>query len=83
MDVGRFPTNFCTNNLSVPVTITAVDFCGNSKTETFDVSIVRPTVFFKPQDTILNCGSGYGPEIAGYPLLDTDGDNIGELPVTL
>ncbi len=81
VSIGNFPTNFCTGNLSVPVTVTAVDFCGNSSTETFNVSIIRPTTFFRPRDTVLTCGSGYGPEIAGYPVLDTDGDNIGDLPI--
>ena len=81
VSVGNFPSNFCAANLSVPVTITAVDFCGNSTTETFAIAITRPTDFFRPRDTVLTCGSGFGPEIAGYPLLDTDGDMIGDLPI--
>jgi len=79
--IGAFPSNLCGANLSIPVTVTAVDFCGNSTTETVDVSIIRPTAFFRPVDTILTCGSGIGPEIAGYPLLDTDGDGKGDLPI--
>jgi len=81
VSIGSFPSNFCSNNLSVPVTVTAVDFCGNSNTETFNVNIIRPTKFFRPRDTILNCGSGYDPATAGYPVLDTDGDDIGDLPI--
>lgn len=81
VSIGSFPSNFCTSNLSVPVTVTAVDFCGNSNTETFNINITRPTNFFRPRDTVLNCGSGFDPAIAGYPLLDTDGDNMGDLPI--
>ena len=79
--IGAFPSNLCGTGLSIPVTITAVDFCGNSTTETINVGIIRPTAFFRPADTVLTCGSGIGPEIAGYPLLDTDGDGKGDLPI--
>jgi len=33
VSVGAFPSNFCSNNLSVRVTVTAVDFCGNSNSD--------------------------------------------------
>lgn len=81
VSIGTFPSNLCGAGSSIPVTITAVDFCGNSTTETVNVSIIRPTAFFRPADTILTCGSGTNPEIAGYPLLDTDGDGKGDLPI--
>ena len=81
VSIGTFPSNFCAANLSIPVTVTAVDFCGNSNSETVNVSIIRPTAFFRPKDTVLTCGSGIDPAIAGYPLLDTDGDGIGDLPI--
>lgn len=81
VNVGTFPSNFCSSNLSVSVTVTAVDFCGNSNSETINVAITRPTTFFAPTDTVLNCGSGTGPAITGYPVLDTDGDGIGDLPI--
>jgi len=81
VSVGAFPSNFCRNNLSVRVTVTAVDFCGNSSSETLDVAIIRPTTFFPPSDTILNCGAGTDPAVTGYPVLDTDGDGIGDLPI--
>lgn len=81
VSIGRFPSNFCSSNLSVPVTVTAVDFCGNSNSETFNVAIERPTTFFAPNDTILPCGSAFGPDITGYPMLDTDNDGVGDLPI--
>jgi len=81
VSIGAFPANLCGTDLSIPVTVTAVDFCGNSSTETINVSIIRPTAFFRPVDTVLTCGSGTGPEIAGYPVLDTDGDGKGDLPI--
>ncbi len=81
VSIGAFPSNFCSSNLSVPVTVTAVDYCGNSKSETFNVKIIRPTTFFAPKDTVLNCGSGTDPSIAGYPVLDTDRDGKGDLPI--
>ena len=79
--IGNFPSNFCATSLSIPVTVTAVDFCGNTTTETVNVGIIRPTAFFRPADTVLTCGSGTDPAIAGYPLLDTDGDGKGDLPI--
>ncbi|MEM1119678.1 MAG: T9SS type A sorting domain-containing protein [Bacteroidota bacterium] len=79
--IGSFPSNFCSSNLTVPITVTAVDFCGNTSTERINAKVVRPTNFFRPKDTVLTCGSGFDPSIAGYPLLDTDGDNIGDLPI--
>lgn len=81
VSIGTFPSSFCASNLSVPVTITAVDFCGNSNTETFNVAITRPTNFFQPADTLLPCGAGTDPEITGFPLLDTDGDGNGDLSI--
>ena len=81
VSIGNFPSNFCNASLSIPVTVTAVDFCGNSTTETVNVGIIRPTAFFRPADTVLTCGSGTDPAIAGYPLLDTDGDGKGDLPI--
>ena len=81
VSIGAFPSNLCGTDLSIPVTVTAVDFCGNSNTETINVKIIRPTAFFRPADTVLTCGSGTGPAIAGYPLLDTDGDGKGDLPI--
>lgn len=81
VSIGAFPSNFCGTSLSIPVTVTAVDFCGNSNSQTVNVGIIRPTAFFKPVDTVLTCGSGTDPAIAGYPLLDTDGDGKGDLPI--
>jgi len=81
VSIGAFPSNLCGSDISIPVTVTAVDFCGNSNTETVDVKIIRPTAFFRPADTVLTCDSGIDPAIAGYPLLDTDGDGKGDLPI--
>ena len=81
VSIGAFPSNFCSSNLSVPVTIIAIDFCGNSNSETFNVKIIRPTTFFAPKDTALTCGSGTNPSATGYPVLDTDADGKGDLPI--
>lgn len=81
ISIGAFPSNFCNSSLSVPITVTAIDYCGNSNSETFNVSIIRPTTFFAPADTALNCGSGTNPATTGYPVLDTNSDGKGDLPI--
>jgi len=45
VNIGRFPSNFCSGTPSVEVTIVATDQCGNTARKTVDVQIKRPTVF--------------------------------------
>jgi len=83
VSLGHFPVNFCNGNATVPVTVEAVDFCGNVAKEYFNVRVTRPSPsqLVLPKDTILTCGSGSDPTIAGYPSLDVDGDGVGDIPI--
>ena len=82
VSVGGFPSNFCGGSAPIiPITIEAVDFCGNRAKKTIDVQVIRPTVFFFPGDSILTCGTSTDPSRAGRPMLDANGDGVGDIPI--
>jgi len=82
VSVGNFPSYFCGGSApTIPITIEAVDFCGNRAKKTIEVQVIRPTVFFFPGDSTLTCGTSTDPSRAGRPMLDSNGDGVGDIPI--
>ncbi len=82
VSVGNFPSYFCGSAApTIPITIEAVDFCGNRAKKTIDVRVIRPTVYLFPGDSILTCGTNTDPSRAGAPMLDSNGDGVGDIPI--
>ncbi len=82
VSIGNFPSYFCGSSApTIPITIEAVDFCGNRAKKTIDVTIIRPTVYYFPGDSLLTCGTDTNPTRAGQPMLDSNGDGVGDIPI--
>ena len=82
VSVGNFPSYFCGSAApTIPVTIEATDFCGNRAKKTIEVRVIRPTVFYFPGDSLLTCGTNTEPSRAGSPMLDSNGDGVGDIPI--
>ena len=72
----------CDTSQLVSVIWTAVDLCGNISVATQNVVIKRPRTMVIPADTMISCGADISPAQLGWPLLDSNGDNIGDQQIT-
>jgi len=76
------PGGDCEADKVIQVTWTAYDRCGNSSVATQNITIQRPEIIAAPKDTTLDCGVNTDPELTGWPMIDSDGDGIGNQVIT-
>ncbi len=76
------PGGNCEADKVIQVTWTAYDRCGNSSEAIQNITIQRPEMITAPKDTTLDCGVNTDPELTGWPMIDSDGDGIGNHVIT-
>lgn len=76
------PGGDCEADKVIQVTWTAYDRCGNSSEAIQNITIQRPEMLAVPKDTTLDCGVNTDPELTGWPMIDSNGDGIGNQIIT-